>query len=485
MMANQKTIVWFRKDLRLHDNTALIQAAKQGSIIPVYILSDEADLSIGSASKWWLHHSLQALKNQLYRYHIPLIIRKGPSDQVLARLIQETNATAIYFNKCCEPRLKQEESTLIRQSQAQQIYIQGFDSALLFSPGSVTNQKGGTYRVFTPFWKQARLHQVPLPDQLPSDLESGIQNDVEIGDITDLNLLPKHVWSEKFHVYWQPGESGAKVRWNDFLETNLIQYDNKRDYPAENGVSKLSPHLAWGEISPREIWHDVQGKRIQLDMNQQEEASGQVESFLRQMVWRDFAYHQLSAFPHVVDEPLKSEFKAFTWRENRGELEQWQRGKTGYPLVDAGMRELWETGWMHNRVRMITASFLVKHLLLHWQEGASWFRQILVDHDTANNIMGWQWVAGSGYDASPYFRIFNPMTQTSKFDEHAQYIRKWLPEIADLPTKYIITPWTAPEKVLKEAGVILGQTYPEPIVDHKASRERALAAYYQMKEEKK
>ncbi|CQR45990.1 Deoxyribodipyrimidine photo-lyase [Paraliobacillus sp. PM-2] len=484
-MTDNTIIVWFRKDLRLHDNPALAHAANYGAIVPVYILSEEEDQTIGSASKWWLHHSLQHVTDQLASYRVPLIIRKGSSKHVLDRLVKETNASAIYFNKRYEPVIREKDEVLIEQLQEINIDIKTFESALLFSPGSVTNKKGEPYKIFTPFWKQARKQPVSSLVLLPNHIESGVSNDFIIGEVDDLALLPKHPWTSKFHTYWKPGEQNAKAQWNYFLEEDIMSYDKERDYLAKNRVSQLSPHLAWGEISPRLLWHDIQDKLIQLDNKQQEEAHGEVESFLRQLVWRDFAYHQLVAFPHVIDEPLKPMFKVFAWQDNKKALERWKKGQTGYPLIDAGMRELWETGWMHNRVRMITASFLVKHLLIHWKEGAAWFRDTLVDHDLANNIMGWQWVAGSGYDASPYFRIFNPITQGNKFDPNARYIRKWIPEIVALPTKYLFSPWTAPKSVLDEAGIVLGETYPEPMVDHKASRERALATYYDMKEESK
>ncbi|MFB1049804.1 deoxyribodipyrimidine photo-lyase [Paraliobacillus sp. JSM ZJ581] len=480
-MTNNTIIVWFRKDLRLHDNRAFTHAAKDGKIIPVYILSEEEEKSIGSASKWWLHYSLAHITERLAKYNIPLIVKKGSYKKVLEKLIDETSASGVYFNKCYDSANRAGEKRVVKQFEEANVVIKQFESDLLFTPGSVTNQKGEPYKIFTPFWKQVRKQYVAFPTHLPKLIESGVPRDYDIGKIYDLGLLPKHPWTKKFYTYWTPGEQHAINRWNTFLDEDIMSYDKERDFPAKDRVSRLSPYLAWGEISPRLIWHDIQRKLIQLDSRQQEEVHGQLEAFLRQLVWRDFAYHQLVTFPHVEDEPLKTEFKYFAWKNDQDHLDQWKQAKTGYPIVDAGMRELWETGWMHNRVRMITASFLIKHLLIHWKEGASWFRDTLVDHDRANNIMGWQWVAGSGYDASPYFRIFNPITQGDKFDPNGHYVRRWVPEIAALPTKYLFSPWTAPKEVLEEAGVELGQTYPEPIVDHKASRERALAVYQDMK----
>ncbi|WP_182201428.1 cryptochrome/photolyase family protein [Paraliobacillus salinarum] len=479
-MTDKKIIVWFRKDLRLFDNLAFTYAANEGNVIPVYILSDEEDRAIGAASKWWLHHSLAHIKEKLARFDVPLIIKKGSHVKVLGELIDETNASAIYFNSCYDRIGRVAEEKVLNQLK-ETVTIERFESELLFTPGSVMNQKNEPYKIFTPFWKQARKQHVASPTHLPKRIKSGVAIDYDIGEVNDLDLLPQHPWATKLHNYWTPGEQQAIDRWNDFHDEDIMSYDKERDFPAKDRVSRLSPHLAWGEISPRFIWHDIQKKLIQLDSREQQESHEQLESFARQLVWRDFAYHQLVTFPHVEDEPLKEEFKYFTWKKDQDHFDRWKYAKTGYPIVDAGLRELWETGWMHNRVRMITASFLIKHLLIHWKEGANWFRNTLVDHDSANNIMGWQWVAGSGYDASPYFRIFNPITQGEKFDPHGHYVRRWVPEIADLPTKYLFSPWTAPAEVLEEAGIELGQTYPEPIVDHKASRERALAAYQDMK----
>lgn len=483
---SQSTIVWFRKDLRLDDNLAFIHAAKQGTIIPVYILAEhEEDMPIGAASKWWLHHSLLALKDKLAHLDIPLIIRAGNSKQLLGELLEETGATAIYFNKRYEPAIRQRDQEIIEAFQATGIDVQVFESDLLFKPGTVTNQQGTVYKIFTPFWKQARKQHVNPPKRIPPQIKSSVPETIPIGEVATLKLLPHHPWINKLQHDWKPGEAYAHRQWHHFLDRAIDYYDQERDYPAKTGVSKLSPYLAWGEISPRKIWYDSKDKLEQLMINQQVGAHAAIESFMRQLVWREFAYHQLVAFPKVIDQPLKPEFTGFSWLEDKQGLQQWRQARTGYPLVDAGMRELWETGWMHNRIRMITASFLVKHLLIHWQEGAAWFRDTLVDHDLANNTMGWQWVAGSGYDAAPYFRIFNPMTQGEKYDPDGDYVRKWIPEIANLPTKYLFAPWKAPKEVLEQANIVLGDTYPEPIVDHKASRTRALARYQDMKEEKK
>ena len=483
-MKHQTTIMWFRNDLRLNDNPALYEAAKRGDVLPVFIdTAEEGIQEMGSAESWWLHYSLKALKQSMNDYKVPLIIRKGPSEKVLQHLIKEVNADAVYFNQSYEPAIYERDQQIINTFSNQGISIQTFHANILFEPGTVKNKQGKIYKVFTPFWKKVRQQKVVAPVPIPEKITMKLPDDFTLGDVNMLNLVPDHQWSEKFHHYWNPGEKGARKKWQGFLLDAIEQYDSKRDMPAVDGVSGLSPHLAWGEISPRVIWNQSKEK---LDEVSHDKGLGdryqQIEAYLRQVVWRDFAYHQLVTYPHVIKQPLKEEFKSFPWLENKEAIESWKRGETGYPLVDAGMRELWETGWMHNRIRMITASFLVKHLLIHWLEGAKWFRETLVDHDIANNTMGWQWVAGSGFDSSPYFRVFNPILQGEKFDPNGDYVRKWIPEIATLPTKFIFAPWTAPKDVLQKHGITLGQTYPNRIVNHKAGRERALAAYYEMKE---
>ncbi|WP_117168199.1 cryptochrome/photolyase family protein [Paraliobacillus sediminis] len=483
-MLEKTVIVWFRKDLRLQDNLALYEATKENNVILVYIHApDEEDMGMGSAELWWLHHSLKALQEELQNYHVPLILRKGSSQEVLQQIIKETNAAALYFTKRYEPQISERDQQISNLLTKQGIDVQSFHSNLLFTPGTVRNKQGNVYKVFTPFWKQARQQVVEKPVPKPKHITSKLPSDFAVGQLDELGLLSAYPWSDKFNRYWNPGEKGAYTKWRDFSQDAIEHYDDQRDIPSKEGVSKLSPHLAWGEISTRSMWYQSKEK---LDLVSNEEGEGdrykQIESYLRQVVWRDFAYHQLVSYPHVINQPLKDAFRAFPWLKNTEALERWKSGMTGYPLIDAGMRELWETGWMHNRIRMITASFLVKHLLIHWLEGAAWFRDTLVDHDLANNTMGWQWVAGSGYDASPYFRVFNPILQGEKFDKDGDYVRKWVPEIADLPNKYIFSPWTAPEKVLTQLGIKLGQTYPDRIVDHKAARERALMAYYEMKE---
>lgn len=477
-------IVWFRKDLRLHDNVALYEAAKEGHVIPVYIHApEEEQQGMGSAESWWLHNSLKALQLELSTYQVPLILKKGTSLEILQKLLEETGADAVYFNKRYEPKLAVRDQQITDMLRNQEVVVHSFHSHLLFEPGTIKNKQGDVYKVFTPFWKQARQQAVEQPVPRPGKITTKIPSDCIVGELDELELLSGHPWSDKFNRYWCPGEKGAKNKWQDFLLDAIERYDDRRDLPAVEGVSKLSPHLAWGEISPRSIWYQ---SKERLDELSNEEGMGDryqhIEAYLRQVVWRDFAYHQLVTYPHVINQPLKEEFASFPWLEDAQSFDRWKHGKTGYPLVDAGMRELWETGWMHNRIRMVAASFLVKHLLIHWLDGVAWFRDTLVDHDLANNTMGWQWVAGSGYDASPYFRIFNPILQGEKFDPDGEYIRKWVPELAGLPTKYIFAPWTAPKNVLLKEGIKLGQTYPERIVDHKVGRERALAAYYLMKE---
>ena len=289
--------------------------------------------------------------------------------------------------------------------------------------------------------------------------------------VEKLSLLSNLPWHQKLSPYWTPGEIGAIEQLHRFMEDGLSEYKKDRDYPSQSHTSNLSPYLAWGELSPKTIWHTM------LNLKQDE----QVEAFLRQLVWREFSYYQLIHVPNSVETPIRSEFYSFPWQGDEHLFTCWKKGMTGYPLVDAGMRQLWETGWMHNRVRMIAASFLVKHLLIPWTKGADWFTQTLVDIDLANNTMGWQWVAGCGVDAAPYFRIFNPTLQGEKFDTNGEYILKWVPELAALPTKYLFQPWTAPKELLRECGIEIGTTYPSPLIDHNFARERALRAYHSIK----
>jgi deoxyribodipyrimidine photo-lyase len=426
---------------------------------------------VGGASRWWLHHSLKALDGEFRKLGSRLAIRQGAVFQTLAKLMAETGAEAVYWNRVCEPGALVRDQEIQRVLREEGFTVETFNGTLLHEPWEVLKHGGEPYRIFTPFWKavqKAGLDSVPEPP--PLDLPP-VPEDIWSADLDALQLLPRTPWDAGFHEAWRVGEAAANRRLAEFIDTGLAGYQEQRDRPDLPATSRLSPHLHFGEISPRQVIHT-----IRRAMTPHTEADA--ETYLRELAWREFAYHLLYHFPHTTDEPLDPRFASFPWAENYGAtLAVWQRGRTGFPIVDAGMRELWATGWMHNRARMIAASVLTKNLLIPWREGARWFWDTLVDADLANNTLGWQWTAGCGADAAPYFRVFNPVRQGEKFDPEGHYVRRWVPELARLPTEYIHEPWRAPAVVLDAAGVRLGATYPRPLVDLRGSRERALAAF--------
>ena len=466
-------ICWFRRDLRLSDNPALSAAAHQGRpVIAVYIHSPEeaGPWAEGAASRWWLHHSLQALGAALQAQGISLQIHRGPALNALQTLIRETDAEAVHWNRLYDPAIIERDRAIKAQLQADGIEVNSHNAALLREPWTVKTGTGGPYRAFTPFWRAAQRESTP-PQPLPIPPLTGPALSSPLR-VDDLALLPTIRWDTDFPAYWQPGEVGAQARLQQFVEQPIHRYDTDRDFPAINGTSGLSAHLHFGEISPRQIWHAAPARE-----------SDDVKTFLAEIGWREFAHHVLFHHPSFPDEPLNPRFADFPWADDPDHqlLKAWQRGNTGIPLVDAGMRELWHTGWMHNRVRMVVGSFLVKNLRLPWQQGEAWFWDTLVDADLASNSLGWQWVAGSGADAAPYFRIFNPIRQSERFDAEGAYIARWIPELSRLPAKHRHAPFEAPADVLAEAGVTLGVHYPWPIVDLKASRQAALAAFAKIK----
>jgi len=472
-MSISPAIVWFRQDLRLEDNPALHAAVQRGPIIPVYIWSpeDEGGWAPGAASRVWLHHALERLSAALGKHRLRLTLRQGPAAAELEALIRETNATAVYWNRRYEPAAIARDAAIKKTLSDKGAEVKSFNGALLFEPWEVENLSGKPYQVFTQFWKTCLKRPEPagpLPTPTPFTLPGAWP---ESAALDDLGLQPAFDWARGIRESWAFGEDAAHARLETFLDEAVHAYGDQRDRPDSDGTSRMSPYLHTGAISPRQIWHAVQQRGPELG------GGGGAEKFLAEIGWREFSHHLLYHFPHTVDAPLRTQFEAFPWCHDAGALRAWQRGRTGYPMVDAGMRELWHTGWMHNRVRMIAASFLVKHLLQPWQEGARWFWDTLVDADLANNTQGWQWTAGCGADAAPYFRIFNPITQGRKFDPNGDFVRRWIPELAELPAKYIHGPWEAPASVLNDAGVTLGETYPAPIVDHQEARERALAAF--------
>jgi deoxyribodipyrimidine photo-lyase len=461
-----KTLVLLQQDLRLHDNPALDGAAKRGAVIPVYIL-DESD-PIGAASRWWLHYSLVALQAQLSARGITLILRRGNIEKIILELVQSYKADAVYWNRCYEPPRIETLKKLKTALQEQSLEAKSFKANLLFDPWEVTNKQGGIYKVFTPFWKQC-LMQIPSEEALAIPVMKPNATAIHTDDLNDWQLLPfSPDWSKGLQERWTPGEEGAYRRLDFFIEHHLAGYAKGRDIPADNGTSYLSPHLHFGEISPRQIYN-----RIQM----QQQHAGASAKFLSELGWREFSYYLLYHFPTLAKLPFNSKFTEFPWVDDGESLIKWQKGLTGYPIVDAGMRELWHTGYMHNRVRMITASFLTKDLRIHWLEGAAWFFDTLVDADLANNSASWQWVAGSGADASPYYRIFNPMLQGQRFDPEGAYVKRWIPELSKLPASAIHNPWEADSATLARAGVVLGKTYPLPMVNHAKARDIALDLY--------
>ncbi len=471
-------IHWFRKDLRLTDNPALSSAAESGHpILTVYILEDgySDPWAPGGASRWWLHHSLKALDQYLKTLGNRLILRRGRPQEVLRELVTETCATAVYCTSLTEPHALKIDSELKHILNELGAGFRVFDGNLLFPPGSIMTSKGDPFKVFTPFYKSC-LQRLPLqeplraPEQLPC-----MKNPVRSDSLDEWKLPPtKPDWSSGWLDMWTPGESGAIERLESFLEQQVAEYGSLRNRPDIAGTSGLSPHFHFGEISPLLCWH-----RASSHVNP--EAENDFKSFFRQIIWREFSHHLLYHWPEFPEEPFRPEFKRFPWVRDEEALRRWQQGLTGYPIVDAGMRELWATGWMHNRVRMIVASFLVKHLLIPWQDGAAWFWDTLVDADLANNSVSWQWIAGCGVDATPFFRIFNPILQGQKFDPDGIYVRRWVPELENLPNKYINEPWATPEHILEDSGLSLGNTYPFPIVDHMIARNRALGIFKQFK----
>jgi deoxyribodipyrimidine photo-lyase len=471
-------LVWFRNDLRLHDNPALHHAlARSQRIIPVYVHAphEAAPWAPGGAARWWLHHSLQALQQSLQALGTVLVIRAGDSLETLRTLVAETGAGAVVWNRAFEPVLAERDRRLAAALQREGVETRDFNASLLFEPGAVRTASGKPYRVFTPFWRACRRQPLASPPLPAPTTWPGTVTGLQSLPIEALELAPQQRWDQGLRANWQPGEAAALKRLAAFCNSGLSGYGRQRDFPAEPGTSRLSPHLRHGEISPRQVAWTLRQQAVGATTAG---VYGGAEALLRELGWREFAYHVLWEFPLTAEQALNPRFNDFPWQEPPGELlSHWQSGRTGVPIVDAGMRELWHSGWMHNRVRMISASFLTKNCRVAWQHGARWFWDTLVDADLANNSMGWQWVAGSGADAAPYFRIFNPVTQGEKFDPEGDYVRRWLPELASLPKRWIHQPWNAPADVQREADAVIGRHYPAPIVDLRASREQALAAY--------
>ncbi len=485
MTSSAPSIVLFQYDLRLADNPALSAAVhRKEALICLYVWNQKAagyDMP-GAASRWWIHHSLQSFSDHLKTAGNDLTIRLGTTLEVLSNLLREFPKSHVFWNQSCEPTGQEIERELLTFLETEKIEGHRFHGNTLVDPTTILTQTHNPYRVFTPFWKRLQ-GTLSLSPPLPAPRTLPPQPSVPPKSLPldSLKLLPKIDWAEGIRKRWTPGEHGAQTALRKFLRNPAKFYAMDRDRPDLPHTSRMSPHLHFGEISPGKIWHAIQHAK-QINRNAQDRKS--YDTYLRQIVWREFAQYLLRHFPHTVNEPLYSAYHNFPWRLETDSLRSWQQGLTGFSIVDAGMRELWQTGWMHNRVRMITASFLTKDLLLPWQKGAKWFWNTLVDADLANNTLGWQWVAGCGADASPFFRIFNPITQGIKFDSDGRYVRKWVPELTGLPCRWIHQPWEAPPLVLAEANISLGETYPYPMIDHAAARNQALIAYRQFKKGK-
>lgn len=473
------TIVWFRSDLRITDNPALNLALKRrGPVVPVFIWApdEESPWHPGGASRWWLHQSLKSLQGSLKRLGSQLILRQGPSLETLRALAHDVGADAVVWNRRYEPKVMDRDSKIKESLRTEGLLAESTNGALLNEPWTIQNQQGKPFQVFTPFWRHciSRLNP-PVPLVAPKSLAAPKSWPKSI-PLESLNLEPHIPWDVGIRNAWSPGEDGAEKLLERFSGTPFDVYKEQRDRPDLLGTSRLSPHLHFGEISPGQIWHAL---RNQLEPSRNPEWKS--SQYITELGWREFSHHLLYHFRHTPTEPLRDAWKQFPWRSDPGQLRAWQRGLTGYPIVDAGMRELWSTGWMHNRVRMIVASFLVKDLVLPWQDGTRWFWDTLVDADLAQNTMGWQWSAGCGADAAPYFRIFNPVSQGERFDPEGRYVRRWVPEIAKLPNALLHQPWSASLADLRSANITLGETYPRPIVDHAKARNNALAAYASLK----
>lgn len=468
----RSALVWFRQDLRLTDNPAFFEACtNHDSVIPVYIL-DEKNSVLGEAQAWWLHHSLKALNDSLTaQFGLALILRKGKPLTIILDLLKTLGIDAIYWNRQYEPRCIERDKTIKKAIQESGFSVFSFNGSLFNEPWTIHNKNGDFFKVFTPYWKTCRQTLHIQPPQLVSHKPASVI-DIDSDDLYQWNLLPRLNWASQFSNYWIPGEVGAQKKLDTFIRHHLHGYKINRDFPEKRATSYLSPHLHFGEISPWTILRAVEYAKIDPHCD----LAG-AEHFLSELGWREFSYYLLYHRSTLPYQNFKSEFDTFPWHNDASLLKRWQKGMTGYPIVDAGMRELWATGYMHNRVRMIVASFLTKGLFIDWRLGADWFLDTLVDADLANNSASWQWVAGCGADAAPYFRIFNPILQSQKFDPDGNYIRRWVPELSSLTQDVIHAPW----KSTDAASIYRSIDYPKPIINHSESRAKALDYYRQLK----
>jgi deoxyribodipyrimidine photo-lyase len=460
------TILWFRRDLRLHDHAALAAAiATSAPILPLFILDTTQPL--GGAAAWWLHHSLASLAQSLEALGAPLILRRGDPTAIVPALAHQLNATQIHAGIAHEPATRQADATIAQTLAKSGRTLTLHHTATLSNPDTIRTQTNTIYGMYTPYARALEAQGEP-PPPIPAPTHLHAAGPIASDRLETWNLLPtKPDWAAGLRATWSPGEPTARARLKSFAKSTAAAYDTGRNLPGQEGTSRLSPHLHFGEISPASAWR---ASRTKPD-------NAGHQTWRRELIWRDFAAYQLWHHTDLAEKPLRPAFDRLEWREDKAALHAWQRGQTGVPIVDAGMRQLWQTGWMHNRVRMIAASYLVKHLLIAWQHGAAWFMDTLVDADLASNSTNWQWVAGTGIDSQPFFRIFNPTTQGEKFDPDGAYTRHYVPELAKIPNKYLHAPWSAPPLVLQAAGIRLGHTYPTPRIDLAAGRDRALAIY--------
>lgn len=466
------TLFLFTNDLRINDNPALYAACQNANVIPLYIVDTSQDWPIQGAAAWWLRQALDVLTTDLKPFNLDLIIKKGVTEHIIKNISERIAIDSVYVTRSYTPFERQRQKNLCQFCKEKGIKFHRFSGTLLFEPEAIANQQGQHFQVFTPFYKHC-MKKTPRQTLKKTIRRAKPKTKPIASDNLDDVFLMTHntAWTKKLSHYWQPGEKFAHKQLASAIDNIVIDYDQKRNLMGDDGTSKLSPYLRFGQLSPAHIWEALHKQLSPV----------QSDAFLRQLLWREFHYHLLFHREDITQSAFKEKFKHFPWRKNTKQLKRWQLGLTGYPIVDAAMNELWETGWMHNRARMIVASFLTKHLLISWREGAAWFWDTLVDADQANNCCGWQWVAGSGADAAPYFRIFNPTTQGKKFDPEGVYTKHWLPSLDQLPIKYLFAPWEAPQDILDNASVRLGENYPLPMVDHKTARERALAAYSKIK----
>jgi len=470
-------IVWFRDDLRLSDHPALHAAVTTNRpVICLYNLDETSKSAgarpIGGAARWWLAQSLRALQKRLETVGAPLLLRKGNAAKIIPELARESDAAAVYWNAIAQTPHQTIERDVAAALRELDVHAEGFAGDLLAAPETVRTKEGRGLRVFTPFWRRVQAMAAP-PNPLTAPARLRPAPCLAGETVESLGLEPiRPDWAGGLRETWTAGEGAGQTRLENFLKENLAGYANDRDRPDRGGTSGLSPHLRFGEVSPRQVWHAAQFAAAERPA-----LASDADKFLSELGWREFCRHLLFDVPDLATRNLQPSFDAFPWRRDEAALTAWQRGQTGYPIVDAGMRQLWRTGVMHNRVRMVVASFLVKHLLIDWREGEQWFWDTLVDADAGSNPANWQWVAGCGADAAPYFRVFNPVLQGEKFDPDGTYVRHWVPELAQLPKNLIHQPWEAAPLELASAGITLGKTYPQPIVDHRKGRERALKAY--------